>query len=985
MNRFVLIGLCAWLSISFLTAQKTFPVNGAIDPKEGFYAFTHATIYQRYDKKLEDATLIIRKGRVVSAGQGLIIPKGAVVIDLKGKFIYPGLIEPYGTYGITEVKIDPANRRNQEARKGAYAWNDALKTDFNAYESFVYDGASAEEWRALGFGAIVSHRQDGISRGTSALLSLGDGPEQELILKEKAAHQLSFSKGTSAYPYPSSLMGVIALLRQTYLDGQWYAKTGRKEETNLSLEAWNHALLLPQIFETNNKMDATRAMKIAKEMGAQYIVKTGGDEYQWLESFKNAKSSLIVPVNFPAAYDLSDPVDAEQVSIQDLKHWELAPYNPGRIANAGITFALTSAQLKSKKEFLAQIRLAIEKGLPEEKALQAITWNPAVFVKAEDQLGSLETGKWANFIITSKTLFNAEVVLYQNWIQGKRYILKDLEEVDLNGNYSLKIGDKTMQLVVKGEAGKYKMNVKQDTLSADVKFSIQKQQLVLSFTGFDSTKYNLSGIAERNWTGRGKNQAGQWFDWRADWQSAADTKADTAKAEKKPEINNPGAVWAPFQAYGFEKRPVQETVLFKNATIWTNEAEGVLTNADLLIEAGKIKAVGKNLQAGNARVVDASNKYLTCGIIDEHSHIAISRGVNEGTQVSAAEVRIGDVIDSEDINIYRQLAGGVVASQLLHGSSNPIGGQSAIIKLRWGLEPEQMKIEGAPGFIKFALGENVKQSFYNVGGGRFPQTRMGVEQVYEDYFQQAEAYKKIALSGAVYRRDLDIETIAEILDKKRFITCHSYVQSEINMLMKVAERHNFRINTFTHILEGYKVADKLKNHGAGASTFADWWAYKMEVYEAIPYNAAILQKQGVVTCINSDDAEMARRLNQEAAKTMKYGGVTEAEAWKMVTLNPAKLLHLDQKMGSIKVGKDADIVMWNANPLSVYASADQTWVDGVLLFERSSEEKLHEELNKERARLVTLSQKDKGDAGAKQRPGRKQQLLYHCDTILEEY
>ena len=294
--------------------------------------------------------------------------------------------------------------------------------------------------------------------------------------------------------------------------------------------------------------------------------------------------------------------------------------------------------------------------------------------------------------------------------------------------------------------------------------------------------------------------------------------------------------------------------------------------------------------------------------------------INEGGHNSSAEVSIGDVVVANDINIYRNLAGGVTSIQILHGSANPIGGQSAIIKLKWGESANNLLNPNAKPFIKFALGENVKQS--NWGSfSRFPQTRMGVEQVYLDYFTRAKAYDDKKKSGVAYRKDLEMEVLAQIINKERFISCHSYVQSEINMLMKVAEQFNFNINTFTHILEGYKVADKMLEHGVGASTFSDWWAYKFEVNDAIPYNAAILHEVGVVTAINSDDAEMSRRLNQEAAKTMKYGGVSEEEAWKMVTLNPAKLLQIDDRVGSVKVGKDADLVLWNGHPtVCIYQS-----------------------------------------------------------------
>ena len=337
--------------------------------------------------------------------------------------------------------------------------------------------------------------------------------------------------------------------------------------------------------------------------------------------------------------------------------------------------------------------------------------------------------------------------------------------------------------------------------------------------------------------------------------------------------------------------------------------------------------------------------HVTSGIIDEHSHIAAS-SIND-ISTNSAMVRIGDVIDPTAGHIYTSLSGGVTAVQILHGSANPIGGQSALIKLRWGASPEEMKIKGADGFIKFALGENVKRSRNN-RSIRFPQTRMGVEQVYVDAFSSALEYQKKwdeynklsnkARTVAIRpRRDLAMDAMNEILNSKRFISCHSYVQSEINMLMKVADDFGFKVNTFTHILEGYKLADKMAAHGAGASTFSDWWAYKWEVRYAIPYNAVIMHNAGVTVAINSDDSEMGRRLNQEAAKSIKYGGMSQEDAWKMVTLNPAKLLHLDNRMGSLKVGKDADVVIWSDNPLSIYANVKQTIIDGKVYYAAEKE------------------------------------------------
>jgi len=392
-----------------------------------------------------------------------------------------------------------------------------------------------------------------------------------------------------------------------------------------------------------------------------------------------------------------------------------------------------------------------------------------------------------------------------------------------------------------------------------------------------------------------------------------------------------------------------------------------------LVKAGKIVQIGKNIADATARVIDGTGKHLTAGLIDEHSHIAAS-SINEGGQSVTSEVRIADNLNPDDINIYRQLSGGVTSSHILHGSANTIGGQTQLIKLRWGANDDQLKFAGAPGFIKFALGENVKRSSSTQGNQRFPDTRMGVEQVMADAFNRAKIYdaenkaaednnKKKGAIQVVVRRDLELDALSEILHSKRFITMHSYVQSEITSALRVAEKYGFVINTFTHILEGYKVADKMKAHGANASTFSDWWNYKMEVLDAIPYNATIMQKVGLNVAINSDDAEMARRLNQEAAKSIKYGDMTEIEALKLVTINPAKMLRVDDKVGSIKVGKDADLVLWNENPLSIYARPEKTIVDGTVFFDREKDAAMQTKNLAERNRIIKKMLGEKRNGG----------------------
>ncbi len=401
----------------------------------------------------------------------------------------------------------------------------------------------------------------------------------------------------------------------------------------------------------------------------------------------------------------------------------------------------------------------------------------------------------------------------------------------------------------------------------------------------------------------------------------------------------------PLGNYGGMSPPQLQTILFKNVTAWTCGPGGVIEGASVLIADGLIQGVyGPDDDVPETdHVVDGKGRHLTPGIIDCHSHMATDSGVNEGSQAITAEVRIGDFIDCDDVTIYRQLAGGVTASNILHGSANPIGGQNQVIKLRWGLDDEAMKMREAPQGIKFALGENVKRSNSPRGGDgdstpRYPTTRMGVEQLIRDTFRAAGDYRlehtrwRDARKGLPPRRDLELEAIVEILDGKRWIHCHSYRQDEILALIRVLDEFKVTIGTFQHILEGYKVAEKMAEHGAMASAFSDWWAYKFEVYDAIPHAGALMHEAGIVVSFNSDDGELATHLNQEAAKAVRYGGVAPEEALKFVTLNPAKQLRIAEYTGSIEAGKHADVVLWNGPPLSAYSRVVQTWVDGRLYF-----------------------------------------------------
>ncbi|WP_338409877.1 amidohydrolase family protein [uncultured Flavobacterium sp.] len=982
-------------------AQDYFPKNDGV--KQSFknsVAITNATIYVSSSQKIEKATLLFKEGKIIDVGTLISIPKNATIIDASGKTIYPSFIDLFSEFGIqkpTNLNRNQNSSPQYDSSREGYYWNDHVKPDYNAFENLSYETKDAEKLRAAGFGTVLSHQNDGIIAGTGILWTLNDeGTNANRVLNTKISQHFTFKKSKySRQSYPSSLMGSMALIRQVYHDGKWYEQ-GSSKTKDLALESFNTNKKLIQIFNAGDKLNSLRASKIGKEFGVNYLIKGDGNEFEKINEIKNTGATFIIPINFPEAYDVSDPYLAQQVSLSDMKFWNQAPFNLKILADHDVNFVLTAFDNKEPKDFLENLRKAVLYGLPKEKALAALTEMPAQLLNLSNRIGTLKKGALANFIIVSGDVFEKDSKINENWVQGNRSILDKMNVQDIRGTYDLVFNDQTFDLQITGDLEKLEAKTSKDSINYGTKISFNDPWVNLVIKTKDSIQsgyYRLTGtLVSSTLTGKAVLENGQETVWSASKKVVAEKSEDKKNLDKKDQDKalEMVAVSYPNLAFGNSEKPKAETLLFKNATVWTGEKEGILKETDVLIKNGKIVEIGKNLSNKNAKEIDATGKHLTAGIIDEHSHIAISNGVNEGGQNSSAEVTIQDVVNSDDINIYRNLSGGVTSANLLHGSANPIGGRAAFIKLKWGYSPDEMIVKDAPKYIKFALGENVKQSNWGDNArNRFPQSRMGVEQVYEDYFTRALEYENEwksynldkSKSKIMPRFDIEMEVLGEIIHKKRFITCHSYVQSEINMLIKLAERYNFKIQTFTHILEGYKVADKMAEHGVGGSTFADWWAYKFEVNDAIPYNAALMQSQGVMVSINSDDAEMSRRLNQEASKAVKYGNVTEEIAWNFVTLNPAILLQVDDKVGSIKVGKDADVVLWTDNPLSIYAKAEKTVVDGIIFYDLENEKEILASIQKQRSILINSLLEAKNKGLKTQAPKKKEIKHYHCDTM----
>jgi imidazolonepropionase-like amidohydrolase len=996
-------------------ADQTTPLQGIVDKTPNYMALSGATVYTEPGKKLLNATILIADGYISAVGTNITVPAGYQQIDASKYTLYPGFIDPYTQYGIAPAdKAQPGSYRDAPVysndRKGGNASNAAIHAQLKWVTEFKPDSKAAAELRKLGFTAAQSGRFDGIFRGQAFVSSLGDGLPNEMVLKADGPQLMAFSKGSSKQSYPSSLMGSMALIRQTLSDAQWYQSAyGQADlrylnepvEFNAALQSLTSIRQYGTVFETSDDRSLVRAHQLLNEYKLDNAVMVGsGFEYVRLDEIKATGRSLILPLNFPAAPAVEQVADQLDVNLADLRHWERAPANAAALAGAGIPFALTTYKLKDNKQFWPNLRKAVKQGLSVDKALAALTTEPARIVGVADKLGKIAPGYQADLVLADGDLF-ADGTIIATWIRGQQHHYGTINPVNFAGSYQLTVAGKALKIILKGKADKLSGTATLLSAQADAKGikleNINTQQQLLQFN------LNLSQLT-------GDKQVAQFSGLLADnqlsghWRLGTDSQA--VKAQRQPLVaeqnkadkgaaNNTllSTVTFPNRAYGLPARAKQQNVHIKNATVWTAEQAGILQNTDVIVRNGKFDKIGTNLTTPKGfDVIDASGMHLTPGIIDEHSHVAIEAGVNEGTDAVTSEVRVGDVINPEDINLYRGLAGGTTTAQLLHGSANPIGGQAQVIQFRWGETASGLKMKAAPPSIKFALGENVKQS--NWGDAfkeRYPQTRIGVETTIRDAFQAAKEYKaKLADYNKLSKRqrqdvaapriDYRLQALVEILDKQRFVHTHSYVASEILMLIELADEMGFNITTFTHILEGYKTAKEMQAHGASASTFADWWAYKMEVQDAIPTNACLMAAQGVNVSINSDDAGLQRRLNQEAAKSVMYCGMDPHDALQMVTINPAMQLKIDGVTGSIKQGKQADFVLWNTNPLSVYSQAQQTWIEGTKYFDINADLQLQRQSEAEKAALIQkILLADDSDKTGDKDAFKQEEPEWHCE------
>ena len=1027
---FVLLLLSTSVSAQVRTTR---PQVGLQENRPDRFLLQHAHVVVSPDREF-DADVLVQGQRIVQVGANLPVEPGTAVIDCEGRHIYAGLID-----GFSEMDADSKDN-------GPLHWNPGVRPERSMAKQYDPSRETNDRYRKSGFVARLVAPRGGQIKGTSAIVGTGNASANEQILRDESAVHVSLtvSRGRDRESYPSSPMGAVALVRQTLYDAQWYAEAWQihegaprtpTPERNDALAALNQLRekQVPWMIDTSNERYALRADRLAQEFGLPIIIRGSGREYRRLAEVAATGRSIILPVAFPKAPDVSTPEAARQTSLERLMHWDLAPENPAMLVEAGVEVAFSTSGLEKPSLFLPAIRKAIHRGLSKTDALAAITTVPAQLFDLEGDLGTVEAGKLASFVVTDGPLFDKKTKILETWVAGMRDRYQR-DTTDIRGAWTIRIdGHDATVLKIRGSDKKpagtidekklNKLTWEYDRLSIDAPGSVWKR------TGVVRVTLVVQGTPTEgeSYLGRGQWPDGDSFRCSATWNSnsedtdkdesspkgpdteksnpndeddAADSDSSAGKdASDEPSADEPQiqeaspngssnedaggsagdrddekspkksekptdplfAVNFPLGAYGRESLPpCPDIVAFQNGTVWTNTDQGILENASVVVRSGKISAVGVDISIPPAaKIIDLKGQHLTPGIIDCHSHIATDGGVNEGTQAVTAEVRIGDFVDPDDISIYRQLAGGVTAANVLHGSANPIGGQNQVIKMRWGVAQESLKFAEAPPGVKFALGENVKQS--NWGDDhrtRYPQTRMGVDEIIADAFERAVDYSRrhkawrTDRKGLPPRIDLELEALAQVVAGERWIHCHSYRQSELMALMKTCDRYGITIGTFQHILEGYKVADEMAKRGIMGSAFADWWAYKFEVYDAIPHAGTLMHNAGVVVSFNSDDAELGRHLNVDAAKAIRYGGLSDEEALKFVTLNPAKQLRIDQYVGSIAPGMHADLAVWSTSPMSVYAACQQTWVDGRPYFSRDEDSQLRKRDQQRHAAIV---------------------------------
>ena len=955
-------------------ATRTQPVEGIRDNGTGYHALTNARVVQAPGQVLDNATIVIRDGIIKEVSRGGEAPAGARIWDLSGHTVYPGFIDAHADLGMDAVP--------EGGDVGPTHWNPQVRAWFSTTANLQDDSQRRAALRSQGFGTALAVPGQGIFRGTGSVVNLGDAGVRERVLVpdmiQAIGFQRSFELGGS---YPNSTMGTTALMKQTLMDADWYIRawdtyesSGRSflpPETSEALGALESVVQggQPVVFETSSEEEYLRAHAIASEFGVQAWYRGSGQEYRLIDVLRDRRDPLIVPLDFPDAPDVTDPEAALNATLQDLRHWYLAPTSPAQLADAGIPFAITADGMSSINDFLPNLRIAVARGLSSDDALAALTTTPAGWLGLSRSHGTIEEGKIANLLVSEGDLFTQDAEVRDVWVQGRVYDITRPAQIDPRGTWRITSTDEwgfNAILTLEGPVNRLRG---------------QLEVAAGSTTRFDGALVNLSSAQAVAETGRievrfdgeelgyqgtillaGSVRGDEFFGWTSlpngadpsfsgSREDAYEGPERGAVAMNVPELDLPFI--RPMMEYGVSSIPEQpDAVVVRNATIWTMGPQGRVENADLLIQNGEVVEVGTNLDAPRGSVeVDGTGKHVTPGLIDPHIHSGVS-SVNESGFAIVPEVRMGDVVTHNNVWMYRQLAGGLTTAMIKHGSANPIGGENVIVKMRWGALPDEITMDTDTRTVKFALGENPKRR-----QNRYPDTRMGTQEIIRDHFLAARDYERDWRSweenqeGIPPRRDMRMEAILDILNQELLISSHGYRADEFLALVRLAEEFDFRVQTLQHGIEAYKIAPELAQSGVAAVVWSDWGGFKMEAYDATAYNARVLMEAGVTTSLHSDNSEIASRMNWEAGKLLRTG-LTEQQALSTVTIQSARAIAIDDRVGSLEPGKDGDFVVWNGNPLSQFTRPEQTWLDGRRYFSIDEDMELRERIKDERSRLI---------------------------------
>ncbi len=947
-------------------ATRTQPVEGMRDNGTGYHALVNARVVTAPGQVLDGATIVVRDGVIQDVSRGGNAPAGARVWDLSGHTVYPGFIDAHADLGMDAVP--------EGGDVGPTHWNPQVRAWFSTTSNLQDDDDRRAALRSQGFGTALAVPGQGIFRGTGSVVNLGDAGVRDRVLIRDMIQAIGFQRSFQlGGAYPNSTMGTAALMKQTFMDADWYIRawdayeaSGRAflpPETSEALGALESVVQggQPVVFETSSEEEYLRAYDIASEFAVRAWYRGSGQEYRLIDVLSGRNDPLIVPLDFPDAPDVTDPEAALNATLQDLRHWYLAPTSPAQLADAGVTFAITTDGMSSLNDFLPNLRIAVARGLSPDDALAALTTTPASWLGLSRSHGTIEEGKIANLVVTEGDLFTEEAEVRDVWVQGRVYGVTRPAQIDPRGTWRIASSDEwgfeailTLEGPLNRLSGSIEVPEGQiDLASASVvtetgRLEARFDTEALGFEGFALLAGSVRGDEFFGWTSL-PNGADPTFSGSR--TEAYDGPQRGAVAMNVPELDLPFI--RPMMEYGVSSIPEQPAaVIVRNATVWTQGPQGRMENADLLIRNGLVAEVGMNLDApGGAVEIDGTGKHVTPGLIDPHIHSGVS-SVNESGFAIVPEVQMGDVVTHNNIWMYRQLAGGLTTAMIKHGSANPIGGENVIVKMRWGALPDEIKLDTDTRTVKFALGENPKRR-----QNRYPDTRMGTQEIIRDHFLAARDYERDwqrweeNQEGIPPRRDLRMEAILDILNQELLISSHGYRADEFLALVRLAEEFGFRVQTLQHGIEAYKIAPELAQSGVAAVVWSDWGAFKMEAYDATVYNARILMEAGVTTSLHSDNSEIASRMNWEAGKLLRTG-LTEEQALSTVTIQSARAIAIDDRVGSLEAGKDGDFVVWNGNPLSQFTRPEQTWLDGRRYFSLEEDAVLRQQIQDERTRLI---------------------------------